>query len=170
MRSHDKKGKQHRPMTLEEKIRANSDFVISDLGRKASDLGDNFGFNRDSVEYVEGYIERTKERGASREQIDALVQLLGAFLGECIRHVYGGQWREYEGNPGIFFENGTAAFPFNKVGTQFKNGLADSILGFFDVIPKLKGGEITADDDEDGEIGILEVDEPRRTPGGHQLK
>jgi hypothetical protein len=158
-------------MTLEEKVRANSEFVVNDLGRKASDLGESFGYNRDSVEFVEGYIERTKQRRASQEQIDSLVQVLGSFLGECIRHAYGGEWREYEGNPGIFFENGTAAFPFNKVGMQFKNGLPDSILGFFDVIPKIKGGEITADDDGDGgEVSILEVDEPRRTPGGHRLK
>ena len=169
MRSHDKKGQQHRPMTLEDKVKANSEFVINDLGRLASDLGDQFGYNRDSVEFVEGYIERTKKRGAKQEQIDSLVQVLGSFLGECIRHTYGGEWREYEGNPGVFFENGTAAFPFNKVGMQFKNGLPDSILGFFDVIPKIKGGELTAPDDgDDGEIGILEVDEPRRTPGGHR--
>ena len=46
MRSHDKKDKQHRPMSLIEKVRANSEFVINDLGKTASDLGDNFGYNR----------------------------------------------------------------------------------------------------------------------------
>lgn len=158
-------------MSLRDKIQANAQMVINDLGKLASDLGDNFGYNRESVEFIEGYIERCKQRGVTPEQTEGLVQMLGSFLGECIVHVYGGEWREYEGQPGIFFENGSGAFPFSKVRMQFKNGLQDSVLGFYDVQEKFCKGEIEFDDDDGDGVKILEIGEPRRTdPDGHRIK
>src|SRR5437588_620734 len=89
-------------MTDEEKIKANAQLVIEGLGPAATDLQD-FGFNRESVEWVEGYIERQRKRGGTKEQIDSLVNVIGSFFGECIIQAYGGKWGEFDGHMGIIF-------------------------------------------------------------------
>ena len=155
-------------MTTEEKIRANAQLVVEGLG-EASGMGEEFGYNRESVEWVEGYIERQRKRGGSKAEIESLVQVIGSFLGECIVRTYGGKWREYEGQLGIIFSENVptdapveeitqteeellsggstlhAVFPFSKVGKQFQQGrdAGESILGFFDLIgPMVKGPRI----------------------------
>jgi hypothetical protein len=169
MGEHKSKSKPRTRMTLRDKIRANAEFVISGL-RDATDLGENFGYNRDSIEFIEGFIERMKERGAPQPQIESQVQMLGSFLGEAIIHNFGGEWREFEGQPGVFFENGSAAFPFNKVAMQFKEGMEQSILLFWDVLPKVKQGLEIPEGSSEDEVIIYEAGEPKRTPGGHRVK
>ena len=46
-------------MTELEYIRANAEMIVRELG-PLGNLGVGFGFNRVSVEYVEGYIERLR--------------------------------------------------------------------------------------------------------------
>ena len=97
-----------------------------------------FGFNRDSVAWVEGFIERQRaERDPSDEIPTGLVNCLGAFLGECIARATDGQWHQgdQDGSWSVQFANGSGAFPFAKVWKQFENGLegGDSILSFYDI-------------------------------------
>jgi len=48
-------------MTPEEAIRANAELVI-DQFTQISPLGEEFGYNRESIEWVAGFIERERER------------------------------------------------------------------------------------------------------------
>jgi hypothetical protein len=123
-------------MTLKEKIRANAALAIATLA-PLSDLGPQFGYNRESVKWVSGYIERQRSREDLSEDIkEGLIQVLGVFLGECIIRRYGGSWEELGEGLGVFFDEKNAAFPFAKVRKQFDNGAeaGDSIVGFYDII------------------------------------
>jgi hypothetical protein len=156
-------------MTDEEKIKANAQVVIEGLGPAATELSD-FGFNRESVEWVDGYIERQRKRGGTKEQIDSLISVIGSFYGECIIQKYGGKWGEFDGQMGVIFgekppdlpmeeeiktqteeealgEASTvhAVFPFSKVYKQFQQGRkgGESILSFYDLIgPMLQGPQV----------------------------
>jgi hypothetical protein len=104
--------------------------------RPLSDV--DFGLNRASVGWVEGFIERQRRCRPPDEGVpEGLVNTLGAFLGECIAAAAGGawEWDEQRQDWCIRFASGTGVFPFVKVGKQFANGLerGDSILGFYDV-------------------------------------
>jgi hypothetical protein len=121
-----------------EKLRANAAMAVETL-KPLSDVAD-FGFNRDSVAWVEGYIERQRVRTEmSAVTKDGLVSVLGSFLGECILHCHGGEWRRDDNGWGINFDDGNAAYPFAKVRKQFDNGIdaGDSILGFLDSVGAL---------------------------------
>jgi hypothetical protein len=123
-------------MTTHEAILANSSLVIEMLG-PLSGLGTQFGYNRDSVMWVEGFIERQRLRSdVEAEGRERMIQILGSFLGECIIHTYGGEWREADGTWGVFFDASNAVFPFSKVSKQFANGRerGDSILSMIDNI------------------------------------
>jgi hypothetical protein len=98
----------------------------------------DFGLNRASVQWLEGFIERQRPRRDPIEGVpEGLVNTLGAFLGECLAAATGGawEWDEQRQDWSIRFASGACAFPFAKVGKQFANGLesGDSILSFYDV-------------------------------------
>lgn len=125
-------------MTDEEKLQANARLAIETLSG-VSDVGD-FGFNRESVAWVEGYIERQRIRTETTpEAVERLAQVLGSFLGECIIRCHGGRWRRDENGWGVWFDDSNAAYPLNKVQKQFDNGVegGDSVLSFFDSIDGL---------------------------------
>jgi len=97
-----------------------------------------FGLNRASVEWIEGFIERARERRESDASVpQGLVNTLGAFLGECIAVATGGgwHWQESQQDWGILFPSGAMAFPFTKVWRQFEGGVegGDSIVSFYDI-------------------------------------
>lgn len=123
-----------------EKIRANAEVVVRDVG-PLSGLGEAFGYNRESLDYVEGYVERLRNSGMFEEeqQLQNLTAVFGSFLGECIVRNYDGEWRKQDRRWAIYFDDSSAAFPFSKMMKQFENGLegGDSILGFFDMIPRV---------------------------------
>jgi hypothetical protein len=115
-------------------LRANAELAIERLG-PVSRL--DFGLNRESVEWVEGFIERQRERlDFDPANLGALADVLGSFLGECLVVATGGEWfRDDEiGAWGVRFPNGSAAFPFAKVDKQFREGLVggESISSFYD--------------------------------------
>lgn len=122
-------------MTPREMIRANAELVVGQL-RGASGI-EGFGYNAESVEWLDGFIERQRVRPefAGDEAAERMSQTLGSFLGECVVRCYGGEWRELEGTWAVDFGGGNAAFPFNKVRKQFANGAEDSVLSWFETIP-----------------------------------
>lgn len=92
-------------------------------------------YDADSVKFIEGFIERQRER-FDEDNRTGLVNALGSFLGQCIIKNYGGQWQldeEYSA-PAVVFDNVNKAYPFAKVRKQFDNGLGDSIYSFYNVI------------------------------------
>ena len=122
-------------MKIEDKIRANARRAIEQLGPLS---GIEFGYNRESVVWLAGYIEQLRQNGVLDEATkEGLVNVLGSYLGECIIHCFGGAWRELDGRWCVALDDGNVASPFAKVVKQMENGLDDSIKGFFDTIPVL---------------------------------
>ncbi len=118
---------------MEDKIRANAELVIKQLG-PLSDLA--FGYNAESVAWVDGFIEQQRNRSdIDKNAINGLVNVLGSFLGECIIRCFGGTWQNGDGEWSVRFGDENAAYPFRKVRKQFDNGQEDSIKKFFEVIP-----------------------------------
>ncbi len=126
-------------MTPKEMIRVNAELVVSRLGPASGVEG--FGYNAESVEWLDGFIERQRVRPefADAEAVEGIAQTLGSFLGECVVRCYGGEWRELEGSWAVDFGGGNAAFPFNKVRKQFHHGAGDGVLGWFETIPVVFG-------------------------------
>ena len=120
---------------MEEDIRDNAELVVQQL-RPLS--GIDFGYTKESVEWLEAYIERLRESGEFEnvETKTKLTSVFGSFLGECLVRCYGGKWKFHEAGAWcVAFKNGQMAFPFAKVAKQLDNGLGDSIASFFNVIP-----------------------------------
>jgi hypothetical protein len=121
-------------MEESEKIRANAEMVIRQL-RPLSKI--DFGYNLESVQWLEGFIERQRANENFESMKDKFTNVFGSFLGECIVRCYGGNWGEQNGSMAVLFDGDNAAFPFNKVRKQLDNGLEDGIGSFFDTIAVL---------------------------------
>ncbi len=119
-----------------EKLVENAELAIRVLGPESQI---NFGFNIESVRWLEGYIERLRSSGQLDDANikEGLISVLGSFLGECIIRCYGGRWEEKNGNWAVVFGQQNAAYPFTKVEKQMRNGREDSIASFYDAIPLL---------------------------------
>lgn len=113
-----------------EAIKANAALVLKTFEEQ------NLDYNQESVAWLDGYIERNR-LGWDEASAEKLSGILGAFLGECIRLNYGGEWQMTEYGLGISFSDGNAAFPFNKIRKQIENGSEDSIASFYDSISVL---------------------------------
>ena len=129
---------------MEEQIRSNAELVMKEL-RTLS--GIDFDYNYESVEWLQGYIERLRNSGEfdSDDQRKRLISVFGSFLGECIVRCYGGTWVQREGVWCVALSKGddrNLAFPFAKVAKQFDNGVVDGISGFFRVIPIIFDGRL----------------------------
>jgi hypothetical protein len=113
-------------------IRSNAEFVIAELSTVADRP---LGYDRASVEWVEGFLERRRGLSdtATRER---LISVLGSYLGEAIRSGAGGEWRDVDGHGlGLVLPNAQACFPFTKVAKQFEAGVGggESIASFYNV-------------------------------------
>ena len=117
-------------------IKANADLTIRML-RPLSRI--NFGYTPESVQWLEGYIERLRQSGEFTTETvrNKMVSVFGSFLGECIIRRYGGVWAQNNGVWCVAFDGNNSAFPFAKVSKQIDNGLEDGIGSFFSVIPEL---------------------------------
>lgn len=94
-----------------------------------------FEYDEASVEWLDGYIDRM--RGQFGDEPGRLSQVLASYIGESIRHAYGGRWVDAEDGIGIEIRPDFIVFPFNKVNKQFENGPEDSVLSFYQSIPAL---------------------------------
>lgn len=117
---------------MKETFEQQAAFLISTLSR---DTGVDLGYDLESVEWVDGFIERQRLRNDA-SLARGLTNVVGAYLGECIIRNYGGEWRATDGEMwGVYFDDLNAAFPFAKVAKQFANGAEDSIASFYRTIP-----------------------------------
>lgn len=114
-----------------ENIRKNAELVIKVFG---DNNGIELGYDAESVEWLDGFIERQREN-ADADKMNGLTNVLGSFLGECIRENFGGKWEQTENGLAIKFDGGNAIFPFNKTAKQFQNGADDSVFSFYQTIP-----------------------------------
>ena len=129
-------------------IRGNAALVLAELGPLA---GPAFGYDLDSVAWVDAYIERQRQRYSGGDEAAQLVSVLGSYLGEAIIAAAGGAWDVHDRDEiGVRFENGDWCFPFSKVAKQFAHGHAegDSIVGFYnfsvDLIATGKARDVAA--------------------------
>jgi hypothetical protein len=122
-------------MTAEERLRANAELVIRQLGPVS---GMKFGYDAASVAWLDGFIERQRDRTELTVQtIHGMINTLGSYLGECIIRCFGGRW-ERDGNDWcVSFDARNKAYPFAKVEKHFAHGAAESIASFFNAIPVL---------------------------------
>jgi hypothetical protein len=94
-----------------------------------------FGFDRQSVAWVEDFIGRQQLRpDFSPEALGAMPDVLGCFLGEAIVLQTGGRWDDDEVRGWtVVLADGSALFPLNKVYKRLVGGPEDSILSFYDI-------------------------------------
>jgi hypothetical protein len=123
--------------TMEEKFRYNAELLIKIMHEEQGVI---LGYNANSIAWLDNYVEQNR-RSLSQEIIRShnLISLFGSFLGEAIRHEFGGKWQQVNGQWAIVFNEGNACFPINKVDKQFANGHqgGDSISSFYNVIPTI---------------------------------
>jgi hypothetical protein len=119
-----------------EHIKANAEMTIQQL-RPLSRT--DFGYTRESVKWLEGYIERLRRSGkfAAEATKHKLTSVFGSFLGECIVRCYGGVWTQLDGGWCVAFPGENFVFPFAKVSKQMEHGLEDGIASLFDTVPVL---------------------------------
>ncbi len=67
-------------------IRGNAELVVTVANKQ---LAKEVGYNENGVEWLDGYIQRQHTQGDVANR-DGLVNTLGAYLGECIIHNFGG--------------------------------------------------------------------------------
>ena len=105
--------------------------LVQEQAEEAS--GKSLRLGREGAEYLDGFINRQRERfdepGRSK-----LGGVLGCYLGGCILAHYGGRWVQDEAGLGIEVKPDLVVFPLNKVRSQLENGPGDSVLAFFDTI------------------------------------
>jgi hypothetical protein len=118
-------------MEMDEQIKDLAQNLVATLSEM---LGVKLKYDRASVEWMDGYIERVRPT-LDKSSVDGLANSIGSFLGECIIATHGGTWREADGTWGVYFDEENAAYPFAKAQKHLLNGSEDSILSFFDTIP-----------------------------------
>lgn len=113
-------------------VRDNAAFAIREFTEVS---GKDFALDRESVAWVEGFIERMRVRYGDEGAPSGIVSVIGSYLGEAIIAKAGGEWRSDDKGVGVAFASGDTAYPFAKVSKQFDLGLAagESILSFYDV-------------------------------------
>jgi len=122
-------------MTNEEAIAANADIVKKTFAEQ------DLAFDERAIEWIDEYIERNRERWDEAKRA-SLSNMLGSFLGECIRAKYGGIWEMTENGLSISFDDGNGVFPFNKINKHIANGSDDSIASFYSTIGVLRSVQL----------------------------
>jgi hypothetical protein len=97
----------------------------------------DFGLDRRSVEWVDGFLERQRARpGFDPDRAPRLAAVIGSFLGACLVANTDGAWRwsDERGQWCVRFAPGAEAYPFAKVEKQLRNGRdeGDSVVSFYD--------------------------------------
>jgi len=119
---------------MKEKILANAELVRS-VAQEELDI--DASYDEAGVRWLDQYIERQRD-AASESTKERLPNTLGAYLGECIRQSFGGEWIEdQEGGWAVQITPRLSVFPFNKVRKQLAQAQGDSVLGLYTSIPAL---------------------------------
>jgi hypothetical protein len=117
---------------MEDRIKANAELV-----RRVAleNMNVEVSYDLDGVRWLEGFIN--KQRSEATDEVKRkLSSTLGAYLGECIRQTYGGDWvQDPERGWSVRIE-GINVFPFNKVQKQLAAGEDDgeSVMGLFTAV------------------------------------
>jgi len=113
---------------MESLIRANAELVRT-VARDT--FGVALDYDETGVRWLDQYIDAQREE-ASPETRARLPNTLGAFLGECVRLNFRGQWiQDPAMGWSIAITDAFTVYPFNKVQKQLENGNGDSVLAFY---------------------------------------
>ena len=118
-------------------IRANADLVVR-MFAKETDFP--FGFNKESVEWLDKYIDHIRQNKWTDEELNQLISNLGSYLGETIIRSYGGEWTLDQRGWAIRWDEFNLVYPFMKVANHLRNGQSDSIFSFFSVTGAMRKG------------------------------
>ncbi len=81
-------------------------------------------YSADSVSWLDTYIEQHREELDERDK-SLLQEKFGAYLGESIRHNYGGRWvKGSDGNWMVVFNEDHQASPFELIGEHLDHNTA----------------------------------------------
>ena len=120
-------------MSAPPQIKQNAQWVIENFGPQSG--LPKFGFDAESVGYLDAFIDRQGASFRSSEQgTNKIVSLLGAYLGEAIIATYGGQWQQTADGLALAIESGSQRHilqPFHKVHKRLINGPEDSLHHYF---------------------------------------
>jgi hypothetical protein len=131
------------PSEIREAIETAVEMLIQSLGKRSKM---NFGYNGESVEWLEGYIDELRDKGVFKDEKfkHNVAFAYGAFLGQSIVHCYGGFWAfRKEHGLCVCFPNGAVALPLQKPLKQIENGMEDGIANFFYMVPIVLGDELS---------------------------
>jgi hypothetical protein len=112
-------------------IHANADLAVSTFKDRS---GIDFGFNRDSVAWLDRFIEQQRHVDSSPPAM--IVAVLGSHLGQSMIAAAGGAWdRDENDRVGIRFDSGDWSYPFEVVAKQIQDGGSDGFgaLAAYDV-------------------------------------
>lgn len=121
--------------SMRDKILANAR-MFADFAHK--ELGVHIEFDEAGARWLDDYIEGLRTT-VSPQTRDRLPDTLGAFLGECIRQTYGGDWMPDQGTGswGVAITKDVMVFPIAKVAKHLSGTEGDSVYGLFRSIPAL---------------------------------
>jgi len=118
-------------------IRSNAEIVV---GMFSKEIDFRFGYDQESVQWLDAYIEHIRLKEWTDEEFSQLVSNLGSYLGEALIRCFGGAWMLDQRGWAVRWDAYNLAYPFIKVAKQLKNGAEDSIYSFFTVTGALRKG------------------------------
>lgn len=111
-------------------IRGNAGLVVRMFSKETEF---KFGYNKESIEWLDAYIEHIRKNPWTEEELNQIVSNLGSFLGEAIIHSFGGEWTLDQRGWAIRWDEFNLVYPFMKVSRHLQNGQSDSIYSFYSV-------------------------------------
>lgn len=126
---------------LKSKLLESAEYV---RGIARNNLQVEVNYDMEGVRWLDGLIQREHERNEPARR-HGLIQVLGAFLGECIVRNIGGQWEKYEDTVWVRLGKESGVFPFHKVKKHLESGAAagDSVLGFYHAVAAMNLGPLS---------------------------
>lgn len=92
----------------------------------------------DEVERMLGAMHTLKNQNSvTSEQIESLCTMMGVFVGEIIRRVYGGQWRVGENGDLELPYPGTTVQPITRARKRVMDGPSENIRMYYASLPKI---------------------------------
>lgn len=120
-------------MPAPSQIKQNAQWVIDNFGPQSG--LPQFGYNAQSVAYLDTFIDRQGESfRSSKQSTDRIMSMLGAFLGEAIIATYGGDWQQSDQGLALSIQSGGQVHilqPFHKVHKRLTGGPEDSLHLYF---------------------------------------
>jgi ABC-type Fe3+-citrate transport system substrate-binding protein len=131
--------------TVNDMMKAYSEDAL-DLGKL---MDKELDFSEESLKTLEEILDRYHKElpkglkriffGPSKDKINQISKIWGAYLGEVIIKHLGGEWKMREGLKNaiaLCFDNGIEIYPPAKVNKRLLNGFEDNIWAYYQILKK----------------------------------